>query len=81
MGLGMNPWTTASLGTPTAHTRRFLSSSPQTFVSPTLRFANKPFKLWLARIEADDPNLMRALDWIDRVNTAIFRKFDETYDG
>lgn len=51
------------------------------FVSPTLRFANKPFKLWLKRIEADDPNLIRALDWIDRVNSAIFRKFDETYDG
>ncbi len=51
------------------------------FVSPTLRFANKPFKLWLKRIEADDPNLIRALDWIDRVNSAVFRKFDETYDG
>lgn len=51
------------------------------FVSPTLRFANKPFKLWLKRIEADDPNLMCALDWIDRVNTAVFRKFDETFDG
>lgn len=51
------------------------------FVSPTLRFTNKPFKLWLERIEADDPNLLQALDWIERVNTAIFRKFDETYDG
>ncbi len=51
------------------------------FVSPTLRFSNKPFKLWLKRIEADDPNLIRALDWIDRVNSAVFRKFDETYDG
>jgi len=51
------------------------------FVSPTLRYANKPYRLWLQRIEADDPNLTRALDWIDRVNEAIFRKFDETYDG
>jgi hypothetical protein len=51
------------------------------FVSPTLRFANKPFKLWLRRIEASDPNLVHALDWIDRVNSAVFRKFDETYDG
>ena len=59
----------------------FFQPADVRFVSPTLRFANKPFKLWLARIEADDPNLMRALDWIDRVNTAIFRKFDETYDG
>lgn len=51
------------------------------FVSPTLRFTNKPFRLWLKRIEADDPNLVLALDWIDRVNAAIFRKFDETYNG
>ena len=51
------------------------------FVSPTLRFANKPFRLWLGRIGADDPNLMRSLDWIDRVNNAIFRKFDVAYDG
>jgi hypothetical protein len=51
------------------------------FVSPTLRFTNKPFRLWLERIEAHDPNLIRALEWIERVNTAIFRKFDETYDG
>lgn len=51
------------------------------FVSPTLRFTNKPFRLWLERIEANDLNLMRALDWIDRVNAAIFRKFDEAYDG
>ncbi len=51
------------------------------FVSPTLRFANKPFRLWLVRIGADDPNLMRSLDWIDRVNNAIFRKFDAEYGG
>jgi hypothetical protein len=51
------------------------------FVSPILRFTNKPFKLWLGRIGADDPNLVGALDWIERVNVAIFRKFDETYDG
>lgn len=51
------------------------------YVSPTLRFANKPFRLWLERIEAADSTLVRALDWIDRVNRAIFRKFDESYDG
>jgi len=59
----------------------FFQTADIRFVSPTLRFANKPFKLWLERIEADDPNLMNALDWVERVNTAIFRKFDETYDG
>jgi hypothetical protein len=51
------------------------------FVSPTLRFTNRPFKLWLERISGADPNLIGALDWIERVNRAIFRRFDETYDG
>lgn len=51
------------------------------FVAPTLRYTNKPYRLWLQRIGADNPNLKNALDWIDRVNAAIFRKFDETYDG
>jgi len=51
------------------------------YVSPTLRFANKPFRLWLERIEAADPTLVSALGWIDRVNRAILRKFDESYDG
>jgi hypothetical protein len=51
------------------------------FVSPTLRFANRPYKLWLERIDAAESTLFQALDWIDRVNTALFRKFDESYDG
>jgi len=50
------------------------------FVTPTIRFCNPPFRLWLQRIEVDDPNLLNALDWIDRVNTAVFRRFDETFD-
>jgi len=50
----------------------FFQSADIRFVSPTLRFASKPFRLWLMRIDAADPYLMRALDWIDRVNTAIF---------
>ena len=59
----------------------FYQNADVRFVSPTLRFTNRPFKLWLDRIGAADSNLIGALDWIERVNTAIFRKFDETYDG
>lgn len=51
------------------------------YISPTLRFTNKPFRLWLKRIEVEDPNIISALDWIDRVNAAIFSKFDEAYEG
>jgi hypothetical protein len=51
------------------------------FVSPTLLFTNKPYRLWLQRIDAYDENLRMLLDWIERVNTALFRQFDEIYDG
>jgi len=65
----------------TYSTYPFYQSADVRFVSPTLRFANKPFRLWLKRIEADDPNLIQSLDWIERVNNAVFRKFDAAYDG
>ena len=51
------------------------------FVSPTLLFTNKPYRLWLQRIDAYDENMQRLLDWVDRVNTVLFRQFDEKYDG
>jgi Family of unknown function (DUF5677) len=51
------------------------------YVTPTLRFTNKPFRLWLQRIDAYDENLRNVLDWVERVNTALFTQFDEKYDG
>jgi len=51
------------------------------YVTPTLSFTNVPFRLWLERIGADDKYLLDVLQWIDRVNSALFFKFDETYDG
>ena len=51
------------------------------YVSPTIKFANGPFRLWLKRIEAEDRYLLEVLDWVDRVNVTLFRKFDEAYDG
>ncbi|GBE44466.1 hypothetical protein BMS3Bbin10_02562 [bacterium BMS3Bbin10] len=51
------------------------------YVTPTLRFSNKPFRLWLQRIDAYDDNFKDLLDWVERVNTALFVKFDESYDG
>lgn len=50
-------------------------------VTPTLRFTNKPYRLWLQRVDAYDGNLKAQLDWIERVNNALFLKFDENYDG
>jgi Family of unknown function (DUF5677) len=51
------------------------------FVTPTLKFTNKPFRLWLQRIDAYDENLRNVLDWVERVNKALFIQFDEKYDG
>ncbi len=50
------------------------------FVAPMLQFTNKPYRLWLERIEADDPYLIGQLDWIERVNAALFKKFDAIYE-
>jgi len=51
------------------------------FVSPTLKFTNRPFRLWLKRIDAENEYLGAVLDWIERVNVALFRKFDAIYGG
>lgn len=51
------------------------------FVSPTLRFINRPYRLWLQRIDAYDENLKNLLDWVERTNAALFRKSDAMYDG
>lgn len=59
----------------------FHHSADIRYVSPTLRFTNKPYRLWLQRIDAYDDDLKAQLDWIERVNNALFLKFDESYDG
>jgi hypothetical protein len=51
------------------------------YVTPTLRFTNEPFRLWLQRIDAYDESFNQLLDWVERVNTALFRKFDLMFDG
>ncbi|WP_102226378.1 DUF5677 domain-containing protein [Acidimangrovimonas sediminis] len=51
------------------------------YVSPTIRFTNKPFRLWLQRIDAYGDDTERLLVWIERLNAALFMKFDEMYDG
>jgi hypothetical protein len=50
------------------------------YVTPTLRFTNRPFRLWLQRIDAYDDDLGRLLDWVERVNNTLFVKFDEKFD-
>ena len=51
------------------------------FVTPVLRFAIEPYRLWLKRIDCLDDNTSGVLDWVERVNTALFHQFDQRFDG
>ena len=51
------------------------------YVTPIINFTIKPFRLWLQRIDAYDENFKGTMDWIERVNTRLFRTFDGLYDG
>jgi hypothetical protein len=49
------------------------------YVTPLLHFVTPAYRLWLRRIGADEAGLEQVLDWSDRVNRALFRRFDEAY--
>lgn len=51
------------------------------YVAPTINFTIRPFRLWLQRIDVYDDNLKGTIDWIERVNTRLFRTFDSLYGG
>ena len=51
------------------------------YITPTLRFCNESYRLWLKRIECYDENMTNILDWVERVNSRIFMIFDQKYDG
>ncbi len=50
------------------------------FISPTVNFCNRPYKMWLKHIDIADEGLMVILDWIDKVNSVLFVSFDKLYD-
>jgi hypothetical protein len=74
-------WCLSQNGDGTFSAFPFSHSAELRYVSPMLRFTNKPFILWLQRIDAYDANMQNVLEWIDRANTALFRKFDAVSDG
>ena len=51
------------------------------FMSPTLRFTNRPYKMWLHRIDVRDEYLDSILNFIEKVNEQLFRRFDAQYDA
>ncbi len=38
------------------------------------------YRAWLQRVQAYDDGLEQVLDWVERVNGAIFTKFDAEFD-
>lgn len=54
----------------------FYQEADVRFIAPTIRFTNRPYRLWLPRIDVHDPYLESALDFFERVNEQLFRRFD-----
>ena len=50
------------------------------FVVPTLKFTITPFRLWLERIDVYDDDIRGLMDWIERLNVILFRRFDAIFD-
>jgi uncharacterized protein DUF5677 len=51
------------------------------FMAPTVQYVNEPFRFWAQRIGVYDEDTRGLLDWIEKVNTVIFMKFDAMFDG
>jgi hypothetical protein len=51
------------------------------YVTPTLQFTNKSFRLWLQRIDAYNDYLRGVLDWVEHVNATLFTTFDRQSNG
>lgn len=49
------------------------------YVTPTIIFCNRPFKLWLHHIGVTEPYLYEVLDWIERINSMLYVSFDNLY--
>ena len=49
------------------------------YVTPLLRFVSPAYRLWLKRIGAEEAGLDQVLDWADRVNIALYKRFDDLY--
>jgi len=50
------------------------------YISPTLVFCNRPYKLWLQHIDIADTYVFEVLQWIENINSMIYVAFDNLYD-
>lgn len=65
----------------TFSTYPFFQEADIRYVTPLLKFTNPAYRMWLARIGADGSVVEDTLDWIERVNSAVYERFDELYDN
>jgi hypothetical protein len=63
----------------TFSTYPFYQKADIRFVTPILRLCHDPYVLWLKRIDVDDENLSKVLEWTRAVNTKLFVAFDKVY--
>lgn len=50
------------------------------YVTPTLAFCNRAYRLWLEHIEVDDKYCSDILNWVDKVNSILYVSFDKLFD-
>ena len=56
--------------------RHDLDPAPIRFVSLVLPFTTPPFRLWVNRIQVDEPYISDHLNWIDKFNAVLLDKYD-----
>ncbi len=49
------------------------------FLTTTLVFCNRPYKMWVSHINIDDGYIGSILDWIEKINSMLYVRFDELY--
>lgn len=59
----------------------FYSEPDVRYLCPMLRFTNPAYRAWFNKIEVYSEDFKQLFDRVDRVNTALFRKFDKLFPG
>ena len=59
----------------------FFHPSDIRYVTPLIRFTTPPYRMWLTRIDAGTPHLLGLLEWVDKFNAVLYRRFDQLFDG
>ena len=50
-------------------------------ISSAVSYSTPAYRLWLSRVEVDNDNLIDTLNAVEHINSEIYRRFDEIFDG